>query len=148
VTVSHSRIVGENPYVCHGQHHYVSLVSDSQATFDHNYFDHPSGRNPKVSDVSEVHLYSNFYEGVSYFCASAGAGAELLVEGNYYQDSRYPHWADGGLVEASGNAYAGTTSSEHRDSNAAVFDPPYEYELESVSSLPETISATAGPQAL
>jgi pectate lyase len=145
VTVSHTRLVGQNPYVCGGQHHYVSLVSDAQATFAHNHFDHSSGRNPKVSDDSEVHLFSNFYEGVSYFCASAGAGAELLAEGNFYLDSRYPHWADGGSVEASGNQYAGTTSSEHRDSNAAVFEPPYAYELVPVDSLPDTVPMAAGP---
>ncbi len=145
VTVSHNHIVGKNSYVCGGQHHYISLVSDSQATFSHNYFDHPSGRNPKVSDDSQVHLYSNYYDGVTYFCASSGAGAEVLVEGNYYKDSRYPHWVDGGQIEASGNQYAGTTSADHRDSNANVFTPPYSYTLDTVGTLPQTVPAAAGP---
>jgi pectate lyase len=144
VTVSHNRIVGKNQYVCGGQHHYISLVSDAEVTFNNNYFDHPSGRNPKVSDASKVHLYSNFYDSVSYFCTSSGAGSEILVEGNYYRDSRYPHWADGGSIEATKNQYAGTTSAEHRDSNGSVFDPPYAYELLDVSKLPQTIPASAG----
>lgn len=145
VTVSHNRIVGKNQYVCGGQHHYISLVSDSQATFSHNYFDHPSGRNPKVSDDSQVHIYSSYYQGVSYFCANAGAGAELLVEGNHYLDSRYPHWADGGSIEASGNHYAGKTSNERRDNNADVFTPPYEYTLDNAATLSQTVPAEAGP---
>lgn len=145
VTVSHSHINGRNQYVCGGQHHYISLVSDSQVTFSHDYFDHPSGRNPKVSGASQVHIHSSYYAGISYFGASAGAGAEVLVEGNYYLDTRYPHWADGGSIEASGNQYAGKTSTDHRDDNADVFEPPYEYELYPVSSLPESIVASAGP---
>jgi pectate lyase len=145
VTVSNNHIVGKNQYVCGGQHHYISLVSDSQATFHHNYFDHPSGRNPKVADDSQVHLYSNYYDGVTYFCANAGTGAEVLVEGNYYKDSRYPHWVDGGQIEASGNQYAGSTSADHRDSNANLPAPPYSYQLDAVSTLPTSVPAAAGP---
>jgi pectate lyase len=147
VTVAHTHIVGKNPYVCGGQHHYISLVSDSEATFHHNYFDHSSGRNPKVSDTSRVHLYSNYYEGISYFCSSASAGSQILVEGNFFRDSRYPHWADGGSVEANGNQYAGSTSSEHRDDNADVFTPSYQYTLDDVASLPTSVPAQAGPRA-
>jgi pectate lyase len=146
VTVAYNHIVGKNPYVCGGQHHYISLVSDSEATFHHNFFDHPSGRNPKVSDASRVHLYSNYYEGISYFCSSAAAGSQILVEGNFFRDSRYPHWADGGSVEARGNQYAGSTSSEHRDNNADVFTPSYQYALDDVAGLPTSVPAQAGPR--
>jgi pectate lyase len=148
VTVSHNRIDGANSYVCGGQHNFVSLVSDSSVTYHHNVFDRVGGRNPKVTGTSQVHLYSNYYLGVSYFCASSGAGAALLVEGNYYQDSRYPHWAEGGSIEARGNQYGGTTSSAGRDDNADVFNPPYTYQIDTVSSLPQTLTGVAGPRAL
>ncbi len=146
VTVSHTHIVGKNPYVCGGQHHYVSLVSDSEVTFDHVFFDHASGRNPKVSDASRVHLYSNFYDGISYFCASAAAGAQVLVEGNSYRDSRYPHWADGGTIEAKGNLYTGSTSTDHRDNTGKTFTPPYAYTLDAVNELATSIPSNAGPR--
>jgi pectate lyase len=147
ITVSYNHIDGQNAHVCDGQHNFISLVSDSQATYDHNRFDHVGGRNPKVTGASLVHLYSNGYEGVSYFCASAGAGSEVLVEGNHYFDSRYPHWAEEGKLEASGNQYAGSTSSAGRDSNADVFAPPYPYTLDPVASLRAALSTQTGPRA-
>ena len=144
VTVSNTHIVGKNPFVCGGQHNYVSLVSDSQVTFSRDYFDHSGGRNPKVAGDSQVHVHSSYYEGISYFCASAAAGSQVLIEGNYYLDSRYPHWAEGGSIEATGNRYAGTTSSDHRDNNAKVFNPPYAYTLSDVAALPQAVPAAVG----
>jgi pectate lyase len=145
VTVSNNVIDGANAYVCDGQHNFVSLVSDSQVSYHHNYFDHVGGRNPKATDSATVHLYNNYYNSVSYFCTAANSSAQVLVENNYYYNSNYPHWVDGGTIEASGNVYAGTTSATHRDSNGTVFNPPYAYTLESASSLNTTVPAKAGP---
>ena len=85
---------------------------------------------------------------MSFFCAVSAGGTELLVEGNYYLDSSRPHWADGGFIEAVGNVYAGSTSTDFRDSNAIVFDPPYPYTLDNVNNLPTSIPALVGPRQL
>jgi pectate lyase len=145
ITVSHNHMDGANPYVCDGQHHFVSLVTESQVTFKHNYWDHVGGRNPKVADSATVHAYNNHYDTVSYFCASSNSGAQVLLENNSYWNSRYPHWADGGTIQAAGNLYAGTTSTAGRDSNGTVAKPPYPYRLENATGLASTIPATAGP---
>ncbi|HSC86474.1 MAG TPA: RICIN domain-containing protein, partial [Polyangiaceae bacterium] len=144
VTLSHNVINGANPYVCGGQHNFVTLVTDSQVTYHHNYFDHVGGRNPKVDGSADVHIYNNYYDSVSYFCANSGTGSEVLVENNHYYNSRYPHWAAGGAIEASGNTYSGSTSTAGRDATGSVFNPPYSYSLESSSSLNSSVPAQAG----
>jgi pectate lyase len=145
ITVSNNHINGANVYVCGGQHNFVSLVSGSQATFHHNYFDHVGGRNPKVTDSATVHLYDNYYDTVSYFCIASNSSSQVLVENNYFYNSNYPHWVDGGALKAIGNVYAGTTSTSHRDSSGSVFTPPYSYTLEAASGLNTSIPAKAGP---
>jgi pectate lyase len=144
VTLSYNHIDGRNTYVCGGQHNFISLVSDSDVTFNNNYFDHVGGRNPKVTDVSRVHLYNNYYDSVSYFCASSGASSQLLVENNHYYNSRYPHWNEGGIIEASGNVYAGSTSTGGRDTSGDAFTPPYSYSKGSASALNSSVPAHAG----
>lgn len=150
VTVSYNHIVGANSYVCGGKHHYISLVDASTVTYHHNFFDGTSGRNPKSTGATQVHLYNNYYKNVSYFCLSAATGVAALVESNYYENSRYPHWSEGGQIEAKGNQYVGTSAdaSQKRDNNADVFTPSYSYSLDSVSGIPASVVASAGPRQL
>jgi pectate lyase len=58
VTISNNHTNGANAYVCDGQHNFISLVSASQATVRHNYFNHVGARNPMVTDSAKVHLYN------------------------------------------------------------------------------------------
>ncbi|MGC4066432.1 MAG: hypothetical protein QM784_17730 [Polyangiaceae bacterium] len=145
VTVSNNHIGGSNAYVCGGQHNFVSLVSGSQATFHDNYFDHVGGRNPKMTDSATVYLDDNDYESVSYFCTASNSSSQVLVENDYFYNSNYPHWVEGGALKATGNVYAGTTSATHLDSSGSVFTPPYSYTLESASALNTTVPSKAGP---
>ena len=145
VTISNNHFDGANPFLCDGQHNFVTLVTDSEVTYDHNFFDHCGGRNPKVDGASNVHIYSNFYDSISFFCANSGVGSALLVEGNYFLNSSRPHWAEGGLIQAVGNVYAGSTSTDFRDNNGIVFTPPYPYTPDNVNNLPTTIPALVGP---
>lgn len=148
VTLSYNHIVGQNEFICSGQHNFISLVDAAPGvTFHHNYFDHPGGRNPKVGGTSLAHLYNNYYEGVSYFCANSGTGSQVLVENNHYEDSSRPHWKDGGLIEATGNVYTGSTSATYRDGGDSVFTPPYDYTLDAAGSLNTSVPASAGPRA-
>jgi pectate lyase len=150
VTVSYSHIDGLNSYTCGGKHHYVAAIDASDATLHHNYFDNSSGRNPKVTGASRVHLYSNYYTGIDYFCSSFATSSQGLVQGNYFNDSRYPHWSEGGSIEASGNVYAGKSAdaNQKRDGGANVFDPPYSYSVDNASNLPSTIPSLVGPHSL
>lgn len=147
VTLSYNHIVGQNEFICGGQHNFVSLVDNAPGvTFHHNYFDHPGGRNPKVGGTSQAHLYNNYYEGVSYFCSNSGAGSQVLVENNHFADSNRPHWKDGGLIEATGNVYTGTTSATYRDGGDDVFTPPYDYDLDPAAALSVSVPENAGPK--
>jgi pectate lyase len=150
VTVSYSHIDGVNSYACSGKHPYVALVDASDVTLHHNYFDNSYGRNPKVTGASRVHLYSNYYTGIDYFCSSFGTSSQGLVQGNYFNDSRYPHWSEGGSIEATGNVYAGKSAdaNQKRDGGANVFDPPYSYSVDNASNLPSTIPSLVGPHSL
>jgi pectate lyase len=150
VTVSWSHLDGRNPFVCGGQHHYVSLVDASQVTYHHDFFDHTSGRNPKVTGASLVHLFNDYYLDVTYFCLSAATGSSALVEDNVFQDSRYPQWSEGGLIEADDDLYLGTSADagQRRDDNADVAPPAYHYTLDAPSSVPAIVTAGAGPRAL
>lgn len=149
ITVSYNLMdgVAATHHDCSGQHNFISMVAEqSCVSCHHNYFYHGGGRNPKVSGTSNVHLYNNYYDTISYFCANVSAGSQILVENNSYYNARYPHWADGGIVEAAGNVYTGTTtaSGTGRDNNGNAFTPPYTYTLDAAAGLTTTIPQKAG----
>lgn len=153
VTISKTHFDGRNSYVCGGQHHYIMLVGGSQVSLHHNYFDATSGRNPKVDgSLARAHVYNNYYNGVSYFCLASTNGAQALVEGNYFNNSRYPHWRDGGYVNALSNSYAGTSteSTQKRDTGDSVLKDAswYNYSLDSSSNIPSIVTSDVGPRTL
>jgi len=152
VTLSWNHFNGLNDAVCGRQHHYTLLVENTQATLHHNFFDRPSGRNPKLDGASTVaHLYNNHYRNISYFSIQTNGGAQARVEGNYFEDSRKPHWNQGGKIEApaGSNAYTGrsTDPKENKDSNARVLSTkPYPYTLDKAQNVPSIVDKAAGPQ--
>lgn len=117
-------------------------------SYHHNWFDHSDSRHPRVRSKS-VHVYNNYYDGVSKYGVGATMGSSVFVENNYYRNSKNPmliskqgrdamgdgtfSGEDGGMIKSFGNIYAeqGTSGSytpiTHKE-NATSFDC---YEAES-----------------
>lgn len=153
VTASWNRFYGYNADVCANQHWYTDLVEDSQVTFHHNFWDRAAGRNPLIEgSSSRVHLYNNYWKNITYFAVGGRDGAEILLENNYFENSQYPHWDQGGaLISASGNTYTGISadaSGVYRASGDSVFGDVslYSYSLENPSSLGNEVDGGTGPQ--
>ncbi|WP_308363988.1 MULTISPECIES: RICIN domain-containing protein [unclassified Microbulbifer] len=150
VTLSWNHFDGRNPYVCANQHWYVALVGDSQVSYHHNFFDYTGGRNPKVDgSASRAHLYNNYYKKITYFGIQTINSAQALVEANYFDDTRAPHWNVSGFMSASDNVYTGRSATDpDRDSGDSVFGDVslYNYTLDDANNLPTQLEAGTGPQ--
>jgi len=152
VTLSWNHFNGLNEAVCGRQHHYTMLVENTQATLHHNFFDRPSGRNPKLDGAStQAHLYNNHYRNITYFAIGTNSGAQARVEGNYFENSAKPHWNQGGKIDApaGSNVYTGRSADakEPKDSNAQVLrTKPYPYTLDKAQNVPSVVDKQAGPQ--
>jgi pectate lyase len=107
-------------------------------SYDHNWFDHSDSRHPRVRTMS-VHVWNNYYDGVSKIGVGAVKGANVFVESNYFRNSKNPMLIseqgtdgrdgfaddhDGGMIKAYGNVLTGkslTTFISHQQ-NATEFD--------------------------
>ena len=104
------RETGENFITCH-----------------HNWFDHSDSRHPRVRTMS-VHVYNNYFDGVSKYGVGATMGSNVFVEANYYRNTSKPmliakqgtdiaggtttfSGEDGGMIKAYGNHYAEKASN-------------------------------------
>lgn len=60
-------------------------------TYHHNWFDHSDSRHPRVRNAKNVHVYNNYYDGVSkYGIGAAGGGSSVFSEANYFRNTKYP----------------------------------------------------------
>ena len=60
-------------------------------TYHHNWFDHSDSRHPRVRNAKHVHIYNNYYDGVSkYGIGAAGGGSNVFSESNYFENTQYP----------------------------------------------------------
>ena len=106
--------------------------------YHHNWFDHSDSRHPRVRSMS-VHVWNNYYDGVSKIGVGAVKGANVFVESNYFRNSKNPMLIseqgtdgrdgfaddhDGGMIKAYGNVLtdkSATTFIPHTK-NAVEFD--------------------------
>jgi pectate lyase len=150
VTLSWNHFDGYNTNVCGNQHHYTMLVENSKATLHHNFFDHASGRNPKLDGTNaRAHLFNNYWLDITYFAINVNTGAQALVENNYFANSAKPHWNNGGYIRATGNVYTGISATDaYRNSGNTVFNDVtmYPYTLDGASGLPGSLATQTGPR--
>ncbi len=84
------------------------------ATYHHNWFDHADSRMPRVR-VKTIHIYNNYYDGVSKYGAGSTMGSSLFVERNYFRNAKFPM-----MISLQGNdVYAG--SSKYDPNNYGTF---------------------------
>lgn len=99
-----------NHYWDSGKASLVGLSESAEffATFHHNWFDHSDSRHPRIR-VASVHVYNNFYDGVSKYGVGVTMGASAFVEANYFRNTKYPMLSSLQGTDATGK---GTFSGE------------------------------------
>ncbi len=80
-------------------------------TYHHNWFDHSDSRHPRIRTMS-VHVYNNYFDGVSKYGAGVTTGASCFVDRNYFRSCKFPMLSS---MQGS-DVYAGTTT-RNPDSN-------------------------------
>jgi pectate lyase len=134
-------------------------------TYHHNWYDHSDSRHPRVRFHS-VHVYNNYYDGVSKYGIGATRNSSIFAEGNYFRNSKNPMLIsmqgtdtkqgmdekngtfsseDGGMIKAYNNYMEGvsvTTYKPWSGSNTVHFDA-YEVTDKSIT-VPDTVRTKQG----
>ena len=127
-------------------------------SYDHNWFDHSDSRHPRVRTMT-VHVWNNYYDGVSKIGVGAVKGADIFVESNYFRNSKNPMLIseqgtdgrdgfaddhDGGMIKAYGNVLTGKSATTFRSHKQypVEFDA-YEADTRD-EKVPETYKSVVG----
>jgi len=111
----------------------LSEASEFFVTFHHNWFDHSDSRHPRIRTGS-IHVYNNFFDGVSKYGVGATTGSASFVESNYFRNTKKPMMSslqgtdalqaegtfsgeDGGMIKAYNNSIVGAESIIYANSN-------------------------------
>lgn len=126
----------KSTYVTHSFNHFYDtgksnlqgMTSESTTnyiTYHHNWYDHSDSRHPRVRTCT-VHVYNNFFDGISKYAIGATMGSSIFVENNYFLNTNYAMLISmqgsdiagdnegtfsseaGGIIKAFGNVHAGT----------------------------------------
>ena len=85
-----------------------SETGENWITYHHNWFDHSDSRHPRVRTMT-VHVYNNYYDGVSKYGVGVTTGASVFVENNYFYNTSTPMMSSMQGTDATGD---GTFSGE------------------------------------
>lgn len=120
----------------------TSETGENFISYHHNWFDHSDSRHPRVRTMT-VHVYNNYFDGVSKYGVGATSGSNVFVESNYFRNTNRPmlislqgtdisgdgkgtfSGEDGGMIKSYGNVYAEKSANfrlvTHKES-ATAFD--------------------------
>lgn len=108
-------------------------------TYHHNWFDHSDSRHPRIR-VGTVHIYNNYFDGVSKYGVGNTSGGSAFVEANYFRNCKYPMlisqqgtdiYGDntgtfsgepGGMIKAYKNIIEGATRLVYHTEDGTQFD--------------------------
>ena len=114
-------------------------TTENYVTYHHNWYDHSDSRHPRVRTCT-VHIYNNFYDGVSKYAVGSTMGSSLFVENNYFLNTKYPmlislqgsdvasggtgtfSGENGGIIKAFGNVIIGGKGVVSYQQNSTHFD--------------------------
>ncbi|MGC5011854.1 RICIN domain-containing protein [Streptosporangium sp. DT93] len=148
VTVSWNKVTNHNKSMLLG--HDDGNGSEDRGhlrvTYHHNWFDATTQRHPRVRFGNPVHVYNNYYGGVSGYGVASTEGAGVLVEGNYFENTDDPyHLGEGdsgpGTLVARNNHFVGSGSGQAGGSVASI---PYSYSLDTASGVKSIVTSGAG----
>ncbi|MFI6094663.1 polysaccharide lyase family 1 protein [Lentzea sp. NPDC051213] len=117
-----------------------------RVTYHHNWFAGTQQRHPRVRFGNPVHVYNNYYGGVTDYGVASTVEAGVLVEGNYFENTEDPFHrgegsSPGGSLVARNNHFA---NSGPGDQGGSVKSIPYSYPLDGASSVKSVVTAGAG----
>ena len=130
--------------------------------YHHNWFDHSDSRHPRVRTMT-VHVWNNYYDGVSKYGVGSTMGSSVFVESNFYRHTKNPmliskqgtdakgdgtfSGENGGVIKSYGNVYAEKGSGSNYTSITHLVSPT-DFDCYEASSrdeqVPSTFKAKAG----
>lgn len=129
--------------------HSNSQVTDTAMyiTYHHNYFDSTRQRNPRVR-FAKVHIFNNYYRSNALYGVSSNMGAQVMVEGNYFENVLIPTETsrDGspqGFLVQRDNIFI---NSGTPGTGGNVFEPSnfYDYSMNPAATVPGLVQQYAG----
>jgi pectate lyase len=129
--------ISNNHYFDSGKAALVGLSESAEffVTFHHNWFDHSDSRHPRIR-VASVHVYNNFYDGVSKYGVGVTTGASAFVESNVFRNTKDPMLSslqgtdalgegtfsgeNGGVIKAYNNLIVDASSLIYANSNTGT----------------------------
>lgn len=127
----------------------------TRITWHHNFYENLNSRTHLVREA-RGHAYNNYYSGIRSTGINVRNGASLLIEGNFFEDSRNPvgtfFFLDNpGIYELNDNIFSNVVfDAGDRERPAAPgvstgsVSVPYDYRLDSASRTPAIVRANAG----
>ncbi|MFD9700305.1 polysaccharide lyase family 1 protein [Lentzea sp. NPDC059081] len=117
-----------------------------RVTYHHNWFDGTQQRHPRVRFGNPVHVYNNYYGGVTSYGVASTVEAGVLVEGNYFENTGDPFHrgegsSPGGSLVARNNHFVNSGTG---DQGGSVKSLPYSYPLDSANTVKSVVTAGAG----
>ena len=104
-------------------------------SYHHNWYDHCDSRMPRVRVSDSIHVYNNFFDGISKYCVGATTGCSIFVENNYFLNSNRPMSISmqgrddgtfsseaGGMIKAYGNVMINCIDLITYSENKTSFD--------------------------
>ncbi|MBE3000756.1 right-handed parallel beta-helix repeat-containing protein [Nocardiopsis sp. HNM0947] len=113
-------------------------------TVHHNHFDGTAGHHPRARNAEHVHVFNNYFRSNGEYGVESAHASNVLAEGNYFQNSELsvtPDEDEPGNIEARDNLLVDTPQPEIR---GEVPDPPYVYELDPTTEVPDLVADGAG----
>jgi pectate lyase len=156
--------IAYNRYWDNGKTHLLgnsSSETPGNITVHHNWYDHSDSRHPRVRK-HYVHVYNNYYSGVSTYGIGAVMASSIFAEKNYFSTTNRPMMIsmqgtdiengsgtfskeDGGMIKAFNNfmdASSKTNYKPYSNSNTVEFDA---YEVTSATqTVPSNVTAKQG----
>lgn len=148
ITVSWNRSHNQNKNMLlgHSDGNSSEDTGKLKVTYDHNWFDGTTQRNPRVRFGNPVHVLNNYFTNIGDYGVASTENAGVLVEGNYFENTEDPFHrgeaaSDPGSLVAKNNHFVNSGRGQTGGSVAAI---PYSYKAAAASSVKAAVTAGAG----
>ncbi|MGP3984531.1 pectate lyase family protein [Streptomyces sp. KR80] len=148
ITVSwnHAHNQNKNMLLGHSDGNAGEDTGKLKVTYDHNWFDGTTQRNPRVRFGNPVHVLNNYFSNIKDYGVASTENAGVLVEGNYFENvedtyHRGEASSGPGALAAKNNHFVNASPGQTGGSVASI---PYSYTADAASSVKSKVMAGAG----
>ncbi len=148
ITVSwnHSYNQNKNMLLGHSDENASEDTGKLKVTYDHNWFDGTTQRNPRVRFGNPVHVLNNYFSNVKDYGVASTENAGVLVEGNYFENvedtyHRGEASSGPGALAAKNNHFVNSSGGQTGGSVAGI---PYGYTADAASGVKSKVMSGAG----